>query len=133
MLRNTFARLRTVRVRITIIATVLTGVALTVSAVLLVSAVEHRLESQVRADTRLAAAKVAGAVQAGQSFQQAVLQPAPGVLVYIVGDTGDVLATSSAGVAGAGTFGPLPDTRLLNGSGRRARKSLPRRGTGSAK
>jgi signal transduction histidine kinase len=115
MLHNTIARLRSVRVRITVIATVLTGVALTVSAVLLVSAVERRLEDQVRADTKLAADKVAGAVQAGQSFQQAVGQPSPGVVVYIVGDTGDVLATSS-GLAGASTFGPLPDSRLLSGS-----------------
>ncbi len=115
MLHNTIARLRTVRVRITVIATVLTGVALTLSAILLVSAVENRLEDQVRADTKTAADRVVGAVQAGQSFQQAVAAPAPGVVVYIVGDGGNVLAAST-GIAARGPVGPLTDPRLLAGA-----------------
>jgi signal transduction histidine kinase len=116
MLRNTFARLRAVRVRITIVATVLTGVALTLSAVLLVSAVQHRLKAQVRADTERAAADVAFALQAGQPFDRAVAAPRPGTLVYIVGRTGDVLA-ASAGIAvgDVQALGPLPDVNMLNG------------------
>ncbi len=114
MLHNTIARLRTVRVRITLIATVLTGVALTVSAVLLVSAIEHRLEAQVRADTKQAADRVAYALRAGQPFEQAVSQPGPGTVVYIVGGTGNVLAAST-GVAGRASVGPLPDATLLSG------------------
>jgi hypothetical protein len=89
MLHNVLARFRAVRVRITIVATVLTGVALTLSAVLLVSAVQHRLKSQVRADTEQAAADVAFALQAGQPFDRAVAAPRPGTLVYIVSRTGD--------------------------------------------
>ena len=108
MLRSTAARLRTVRVRITIIATVLTGVALTVSAVLLVSAIERRLEGQVRSDTQQAAARVAVALQAGTSFEQALGVPAPGTLVYIVGDGGQVLASTWG--AGVGAVAPA---RLL--------------------
>ena len=121
MLRNTIARFRTVRVRITVIATVLTGVALTVAAVVLVSAVEHRLEDQVRADTRRAADKVAFALQAGQPLDQAVAAPALGTYVYVVGNSGDVLAASTrvAGAAGAAAgvsaVGPLPDAELLTG------------------
>jgi signal transduction histidine kinase len=116
MLRNTFARLRSVRVRITLIATILTGVALTVAAVLLVSAVENRLEDQVREDTRRAADKVAVALQAGQPFDQAVSAPALGTYVYIVGDSGDVLAASTGPVgAGLSAVGPLPDPSLLSG------------------
>jgi signal transduction histidine kinase len=107
MLHNTIARLRTVRLRITAIATVITGVALTVSAVLLVSAVHHRLESQVRADTQRVADKVAGALQAGLPFEQALSQPGPGTAVYIVGSTGDVLAAST-GVGGTSSLGPNP-------------------------
>src|SRR5262245_24900355 len=107
MLHNTIARLRTVRIRITVIATVLTGVALTVSAVLLVSQVEQRLESQVRADTQRVADKVAGALQAGTPFEQALSQPGPGTAVYIVGNTGDVLAAST-GAGGQASLGPIP-------------------------
>jgi signal transduction histidine kinase len=115
MLHNTIARLRTVRVRITVIATVLTGVALTVSAVLLVSQVEHRLEAQVRADTQRVADKVAGALQAGKPVDQAVAQPGPGTVVYIVGNRGDVLAASTGLAQTGGSVGPLPDPSLLSG------------------
>src|ERR1700761_9244046 len=118
MLHNTFARLKSVRVRITIVATVLTGVALTVAAVLLVSTVEGRLEAEARDDAERAAAKVADALQGGLPFSQAVEAPAPapGTLVYIVGPGGDVLASTpgsaAAGIAGVGV---LPDSRLLAG------------------
>src|SRR6476646_2940418 len=116
MLRNTIARFRSVRLRITVIATVLTGVALTVSAVLLVSAVESRLEDQVREDTRRAADKVAVALQAGQPVDKAVAAPALGTYVYIVGDSGDVLAASTGPVGGGvAAVGPLPDPSLLSG------------------
>jgi signal transduction histidine kinase len=112
MLHNTIARLHTVRLRITAIATVLTGVALTVSAVLLVSAVQHRLESQVRADTRRVADKVAGALQAGLPFEQALSQPGPGTAVYIVGSSGDVLAAST-GAGGKSSLGPNPGVGMV--------------------
>jgi signal transduction histidine kinase len=114
MLRNAIARLRTVRLRITAIATVLTGVGLTVAAVLLVSTVQHRLEAQVRADTRRVADTVAGALRAGQPIDQAIANPEPGTVVYIVGNGGDVLAAST-GTAGRSAFGPLPDASLLIG------------------
>jgi signal transduction histidine kinase len=112
MLHNTFARLRTVRLRITAIATVLTGVALTVSAVLLVVTVQHRLEAEAKAQTQRVADRVAGALQAGLPFEQAVSQPGPGTAVYIVGTTGDVLAAST-GVAGRSSLGPVPAVGAL--------------------
>ena len=116
MLRNAFARFRTVRVRITAIATVLTGVALTVSAVLLVSSVERRLEAQVRADTKRVADNVTFAVQNGATFDQAVAVPFSGTAVYILDQNGHVLATGP-GVAAGGVVGvgPLPDARLISG------------------
>jgi hypothetical protein len=72
-----------VRVRITAIATVTTGVALTVFAVLLVATVENRLEAQVRADSERAAQNVVVALEAGQTFDKAVSAPTPGTFVYI--------------------------------------------------
>jgi len=105
MLRNTIARLRTVRVRITAIATVLTGVALTVSAVLLVATVQGRLEAQVRADTKAAADRVAFALSAGQPVDQAVRMPFSGTVVYVQSPGGEVLAVS--GGAGPGSVGAL--------------------------
>lgn len=114
MLRNTFARLRTVRVRITLVATVLTGVGLGASAALLVSTVHHRLESQVRAETARAADDVAFALQAGTPFDQAVAAPRTGTFVYIVGGRGDLLAASPGiAISGVTSFGPLPDASLL--------------------
>src|SRR5215207_6814768 len=95
MLHNAFARARSVRVRITAVATVLTGVALTVAAVLLVSSVERRLEAQIRKDTQAAASRVAVALQKGQSFDRAALvAPAAGTYVWILDSTGDVLAAA---------------------------------------
>jgi signal transduction histidine kinase len=107
MLHDTIARLRSVRLRITVIATVLTGVALTLSAVVLVATVQQRLEAEARLETQRVADRVAGAVQAGLSFEQAVSQPGPGTAVYIVGTTGDVLAAST-GAGGGASLGPIP-------------------------
>ena len=115
MLRSTFARLRSVRVRITVVATVLTGVALTVAAVMLVSAVERRLEDQIRTDTQSAASRVAVAVQSGQPVDLAARSAAAGgTLLWIVNDSGQVVAvgpgtlsTEIAGVAGS------PEAQLI--------------------
>jgi signal transduction histidine kinase len=118
MPHKTLARLRAVRVRITAIATVITGVTLTVFAVLLVTTVENRLEAQVRADSERAAHNVVVALEAGQPFEKAVSAPMPGTFVYIVGGKGTVLAATPGIAAGGMTaIGPLPDVKLLNGQG----------------
>ncbi len=114
MLHETFARLRTVRVRITIIATVLVGVALTLAAVLLVSAVERRLEARVRADTQQVLNRVAGAVQSGEPFDQAVRTPFSATAVYIVGESGTVLAASTGPPPpGSASVGLVPDNQIF--------------------
>src|SRR5204863_3385147 len=112
------ARLRSVRVRITIVATLVTGVALTASAILLVSAIEQRLEAQIRTETERAADRVAFALQTGTPFEQALGRPSPGTAVYIVGPGGRVLASTIEGAAGqSATGGLLPDTRSLVAGG----------------
>jgi signal transduction histidine kinase len=118
MLRNAIARLRTVRVRVTIVATVVTGVALMVSAIVLVSAIERRLEDQIRSETEKAADRVAFALQAGTPFEQALGRPSPGTAVYIVGPGGRVLASTIEGVAGqSAPVALVPDTRSLSAAG----------------
>ena len=119
MLRNTIARLRTVRVRITIAATLVTGVALTASAILLVSAVEGRLKGQLRSETAQAADRVALALQTGTPFEQALAVPSPGTAVYIVNEDGRVLASTIRGVAGQSAPGGFlpPGVRYLTDGG----------------
>ncbi len=122
MLPSAFARMRSVRVRITAVATVLTGVALTVAAVLLVSAVERRLEDQIRSDTQTAASRVAVALGSGLSADVATRSAlggstavgSGGTLLWVVNEAGDVLAvgpgtpsTEIAGIAGS------PDAQLI--------------------
>ena len=94
MLRKFLARLLTVRVLVTAIATVVTGAALAVFAIVLVATVEHRLEAHVRADSRNLAQRVATAIQSGQPAQQAVGQPALGNAVFVTGEQGNVIAAS---------------------------------------
>src|SRR6188472_3488866 len=119
MLRSTIARLRSVRVRITIVATLVTGIALTVSAVVLVSAIERRLQSQIRSQTEQTADRVAVALQTGTPFDQALGPASLGTAVYIVDQDGRVLASTIGGEAGQSAPGGVlpPDVRYLANGG----------------
>jgi signal transduction histidine kinase len=89
-----------------------------VSAVLLVSAIERRLEAQIRSDTEQAADRVAFALQTGTPFEQALGRPSPGTAVYIVGPGGQVLASSLGGAAGqTAPGGVLLDARGIPAGG----------------
>ncbi len=109
-------RFGAVRLRVTAIATVLTAVALSASALLLVSQVEHRLEDHVDAEANRAITDVAQALQSGESFNQAVRTDDLTTQVWIVGERGDVLATTTgAPPGGAIGVGPLPDLETISG------------------
>jgi signal transduction histidine kinase len=119
MLRNAVARLRSVRLRVTIVATLVTGVALTASAIALVSAVEHRLQDQIRSQTEQTADRVAVALQTGTPYDQALAAPSLGTAVYIVGPGGQILASTIGGAVGqSAPAGYLPpDVRYVTTGG----------------
>ena len=125
MLRNTIARLRTVRVRITIVATLRDrrgphGVGRRCWS----RPSSAACEGQIRSDTEQAADRVAVALQTGTPFDQALGRPSPGTAVYIVATAaGRCWRPRIGGVAGQSAPGGLlpPDAALPGHGWRRGR------------
>jgi signal transduction histidine kinase len=114
--RTRWSRFGAVRLRVTAIATALTALALSASALLLVSQVEHRLEDHVNAEANQAITEVADALESGKSFDQAVHTDDLTTQVWIVGERGDVLATTTGTPPGGAIgVGPLPDVAAITG------------------
>ena len=97
------ARLRsragTVRVRTTLAALVVVGVALAVGAVVLVAVLRGALTRELEATTRLRATEVAADLEAGTRPDRLAVGDAEDLLVQVLGAHGEVVG-SSANVAG---------------------------------
>lgn len=92
--RRVRLRAGTVRVRSTIAAVLVVGVALVVGATALVTILQRGLTEQVRAAAEVRAAEVAAVLESGQTPALAVAEPDE-QLVQIIDGTGTVVASSS--------------------------------------
>jgi signal transduction histidine kinase len=93
------ARMGTVRVRTTVLAAVVVGVAMAVGAVLLVAILREALSSEVRSAGRSRAADVAGVLESGTPPAELRIRDTEDVVVQVLDRDGRVVA-SSPNVAG---------------------------------
>jgi len=102
--------LKTVRVRITAIATAIVAAALTLAAVGLVTAVHHQLIDKIEAEGRARALMVADRLAAGTPAPDALNGVAitNGPLV-VVDQRGNVIAGAAPGIAGSVSLPDAPN------------------------
>jgi signal transduction histidine kinase len=93
------ARAGTLRLRTTLAALVVVGVAMAVGAVVLVAVLRGALTRELEATTRLRATEVAAALEAGTRPDRLAVGDAEDLLVQVVGEHGEVVR-SSPNVAG---------------------------------
>jgi signal transduction histidine kinase len=90
------ARLGTVRVRTTVAAVLVVGLAMAVGAVALVAVLRASLTRELRATTELRATELAADLQSGaRPAELAVGGDAEDLLIQVLGDRGEVVASSS--------------------------------------
>lgn len=117
-------RLRTVRVRTTVGATVVVGVALVIGAVILVGVLRRNLVDNVETSARLRANDVATLLKGGTAPDQLAVDNEEASLVQVLDAHGRVVAASS------NIAGQAPIANLRPGSSRTADR-LPVAGEGS--
>jgi signal transduction histidine kinase len=94
--RRSLARLGTVRVRTTLAAVVVVGLAMAVGGLALVAVLRDTLTREVRAAARLRATEVATDLRSGAlPTELAVGGDAEDLLIQVLGDRGEVVASSS--------------------------------------
>ena len=94
--RRSLPRLGTVRVRTTVAAVLVVGLAMAVGAVALVAVLRASLTRELRATTELRATELAADLQSGaRPAELAVGGDAEDLLIQVLGDRGEVVASSS--------------------------------------
>jgi signal transduction histidine kinase len=103
---------RSVRVRITLAATLVTGVAVLLAGTWLVHTVEGSLTSSLRTEGQSRLAKVRSAIEQGRTLSELDLQAAGGAYLQVVVD-GRVVASSPAGTGLPPLYSYAPDGGVI--------------------